>query len=68
MSNERLLEMNAPPEEKSWLKSGLASLPAASRAASSRRNRFGVSMCGRPGQCATAGDGQAAEYSLHHGR
>ena len=32
MSNERLLEMNAPPGEKSWLKSGLASLPAASRA------------------------------------
>src|SRR6478752_5841179 len=31
MSNERLLEMNAPPEGTSWLKSGLASLNAASR-------------------------------------
>ena len=32
MSNDRLLEMNAPPEETSWLKSSLASLNAASRA------------------------------------
>ena len=32
MSNHRLLEMNAPPEETSWLKSGLATLSSASRA------------------------------------
>ena len=32
MSNDRLLEMNAPPEETTWLKSSLASLGTASRA------------------------------------
>ena len=32
MSNDRLLDMNAPPEGTSWLKSGLASLGSASRA------------------------------------
>ena len=34
----------------------------------SRRNRVGVGLCIRPGQCATTVGAFATEYSVHHGR